>query len=56
MSPGASAAIQATWPTPANAAGAYRVSVYVLYNGRATEPLTAAVHTGKLRFLPLMVH
>jgi hypothetical protein len=54
VAPGASAAIQETWSSPADAAGAYRVSAYVLYAARSTEPLTAAVRTGRLRFLPLM--
>jgi hypothetical protein len=54
VAPAASAVIQETWAAPTNAVGAYRVSAYVLYAGRSTEPLTAAVRTGRLRFLPLM--
>jgi hypothetical protein len=53
--PGASATIQATWTTPSAAPGAYRINAYVLYDARATEPLSASVRVGWARFLPLIV-
>jgi hypothetical protein len=54
VAPGANVPVQHTWPTAGVAPGAYRVVAYVLYDARATAPLTTQARAGRPVYLPLV--
>jgi len=55
LSPGESASFEQVWDTSGMSEGPYNVVGYVLYAGRATEPLAVIVGPGQPIYLPLVL-